>query len=155
MVRKSRSMQLSALAVATAIVIAPAAWSGGKVSGFQRPAQAAVASKPGQAQHDRFIITYRSGAKRMTSAATAQSLSAAARASGIGWMPMRTLATGSALIRTDRKLDRAASKRLMLALMKDPNGGYSACSCPMTRATRTSGITRTAPAASTWSRHGT
>ena len=121
MVRKSRSMQLSALAVATAIVIAPAAWSGGKVSGFQRPAQAAVASKPGQAQHDRFIITYRSGAKRMTSAATAQSLSAAARASGIGIQPMRTLATGSALIRTDRKLDRAASKRLMLALMKDPN----------------------------------
>ncbi|MFC3549867.1 S8 family peptidase [Lysobacter cavernae] len=122
--RKARSLKWTALAMATAIVIAPAAYSGGKVPTVKNKVtslspQAAKAAVP--AQHDRFIITYKGEAKRLGAAANQQQLASAAKSLGVGIMPLRTLATGGALIRTERKLDSVASKQLMIELMKDPN----------------------------------
>ncbi|MCF7222601.1 S8 family peptidase [Marilutibacter chinensis] len=123
---RSRKMKWTALAVATAIVVAPAAYSGGKLNGFKPPSTAAAAASARQKESvDRFIVTYRQDPTQRLSAASAdsrmQGLATAARDAGVGIEPLRTLATGASVIRTDRKLDRAASKALMIALMKDPN----------------------------------
>ncbi|RPE77007.1 S8 family peptidase [Vulcaniibacterium tengchongense] len=120
MTRKSRLPQWTALAIATAVVVAPAAYSGGKLPVLDKSRTATQAARQ-PAAHDRFIVTYRAGAQRMSAAAVQQQWAAAAKAVGVGIRPLRTLATGSALIRTERKLDAKASKELALALMKDPN----------------------------------
>ncbi|HEY0504933.1 MAG TPA: S8 family peptidase [Lysobacter sp.] len=120
-------MKWSALAIATAILVAPSAWSGGKLPVANKvkvstlSPQAAKAEKKQPQQHDRFIVTYRSDAKRLSAAASQQQLATAAKNLGVGIAPMRTLATGSTLIRTDRKLDGAGMKQLMIELLKDPN----------------------------------
>ena len=127
MTRKARTLQWTALAIATAILVAPAAYSGGKLPIANKvkvstlSPQAAKAAKKQPQQHDRFIITYRSDAKRLSAAATDTQLATAAKNLGVGIAPLRTLATGSSLIRTDRKLDSAATKALMIELMKDPS----------------------------------
>ncbi len=127
MTRKARSLKWTALAIATAFVVAPVANSGGRLPAANKvkvstlSPQAAQAAKQQPAQHDRFIVTYKSSAQRVSAAAAQQQWATAAKAVGVGIAPMRTLATGSALIRTDRKLDSAATKQLMLELMKDPN----------------------------------
>ncbi|MDI9240434.1 S8 family peptidase [Lysobacter sp. LF1] len=127
MTRKARTMKWTALAIATAILVAPAAYSGGKLPVANKvkvstlSPQAARAAKQQPQQYDRFIITYRSDAKRLTAAASNQQLATAANTLGVGIAPMRTLATGSSLIRTDRKLDSVAAKLLMIELMKDPS----------------------------------
>ncbi len=127
MTRTARTMKWTALAIATAILAAPSAYSGGKLPVANKvkvstlSPQAAKAAKKQPQQHDRFIVTYRSDAKRLSAAATTQQLASASKTLGVGIAPMRTLATGSSLIRTDRKLDSAATKQLMIELMKDPN----------------------------------
>ena len=127
MTRKARTLKWTALAVATALIAAPAAYSGGKLPVANKvkvstlsPA-AAKAAKQQPQQFDRFIVTYREGAKRLSAAATNQQFATAAKNLNVGIAPMRTLATGSSLIRTDRKLDSVATKQLMIELLKDPN----------------------------------
>ena len=123
MIRITRSTGLTALAVATAVFIAPVAYSGGKLATFAQrglPASSQLAAKQ-QASTDRFIVTYRDGGARLTAATRNEALSKAAVALGVRIRPVRTLATGASLIRTERKLGRAAAKRLMIELLKDPN----------------------------------
>ncbi len=122
MARITSTASLSALAVATAIFIAPAAWSGGKLTTFQKqgiPASSQLAQK--QASNDRFIITYRDGGRQVGANARTQGFSKAGGALGMRLTPMRVLSTGGSLIKTDRKLDKAQTKRLIKELMKDPN----------------------------------
>jgi len=122
MISIRRTTYVTALAVATAVFIAPAAYSGGKLTTFTQrglPASSALAGK--QASNNRFIVTYRDGGRRISTAARSDGLSKAASALGMRISPVRTLATGASLIRTDRKLDRTATKRLMIELLKDPN----------------------------------
>ena len=123
MTRKTGSMKWSALAIATAIVIAPVAYSGGKLDSFvlRGGVSPAAQNAASQAPNDRFIISYRKGARSLSAASANNILANAARETGVGIEPLRTLATGASLIRTDRKLDRAATKRLMVALQNDPN----------------------------------
>ncbi|HEX5662515.1 MAG TPA: hypothetical protein VFX93_03345, partial [Xanthomonadaceae bacterium] len=114
MIRITRSTGLTALAVATAVFIAPVAYSGGKLATFAQrglPASSQLAAKQ-QASTDRFIVTYRDGGARLTAATRNEALSKAAVALGVRIRPVRTLATGASLIRTERKLGRAAAKRL-------------------------------------------
>ena len=123
MIRITRSTGLTALAVATAVFIAPVAYSGGKLATFAQrglPASSQLAAKQ-QVSTDRFIVTYRDGGARLTAATRNEALSKAAVALGVRIRPVRTLATGASLIRTERKLGRAAAKRLMIELLKDPN----------------------------------
>lgn len=123
MIRITRSTGLTALAVATAVFIAPVAYSGGKLATFAQrglPASSQLAAKQ-QASTDRFIVTYRDGGARLTAATRNEALSKAAVALGVRIRPVRTLATGASLIRTERKLGRAAAKRLMIELLNDPN----------------------------------
>src|SRR5690606_12403825 len=123
MTRKTGSMKWSALAIATAIVIAPVAYSGGMLDSFvlRGGVSPAAQNAASQAPNDRFIISYRKGARSLSAASANNILANAARETGVGIEPLRTLATGASLIRTDRKLDRAATKRLMVALQNDPN----------------------------------
>ena len=131
MSQRTRSIRRSLLAVATVAVITPVAWSASKppmvasqTSNLDRSALAQMqtrTSTPEPRQHDRFIVTYRSEARRMGAAAASTALASASREIGVRIMPMRTLGTGASLVRTERKLDPAAHKRLALELMKDPN----------------------------------
>jgi serine protease len=123
MIRITRSTGLTALAVATAVFIAPVAYSGGKLATFAQrglPASSQLAAKQ-QPSTDRFIVSYRDGGARLTAATRNEALSKAAIALGVRISPVRTLATGASLIRTERKLGRVATKRLMIELLKDPN----------------------------------
>ena len=76
MTRKTRSLKWTALAIATAFIVAPAANSGGKLPNVSTSKvstvskQAAKAAKKQPAQYDRFIITYRSDAKKLSAAAS-------------------------------------------------------------------------------------
>lgn len=125
----TRSIRWSLLAVATAAAMAPIAWSATKpavvathTSNVDHSALGrAAAATAAPAGHDRFIVTYRSDARRMGAATVTDTLAAASKGTGIRVVPMRTLGTGAALVRTDRKLDAEAHKRLVVELMKDPN----------------------------------
>lgn len=122
-------LRWTALAVATAMLVAPLAHSGGRYGTAVRatPAMSGARAKPGAKapapRHDRFIVSYRGGTRvgAATAGARRKALGEAARALGVGIAPMRTLATGALLIRTDRKLDKQAAKRLILALSRDPD----------------------------------
>lgn len=120
---KHNVLKLSALALAAAAIVAPAAWSGGRAPIVDRSqANASVTAKAGaqEEQHDRFIVTYRDSS-RAAKLATLGKLPEASSRLTMGINPMRTLSTGADLIRTDRKLGKAESKQLMVELMKDPN----------------------------------
>ena len=121
MARITSNTALTALAVATAIFIAPAAWSGGKLATFQKkmPVSSQLAGK--QATNDRFIITYRDAGRAVGANARSLGLAKVKRAMGLSVQPLRVLGTGASLVRTDRKLDKAQTKRLINELMKDPN----------------------------------
>lgn len=123
--KRPPTQKWTALAIATAIVVAPVAYSGDKVGGFTAPnASASATNARAQAavRTDRFIVSYRQDPRaRASAAARGQGLATAARDAGIGIRPVRALSTGAQLIQTDRKLDRASSKALAIALMKDPN----------------------------------
>ena len=75
MTRKTRSLKWTALAIAMAFIVAPAANSGGKLPNVSTSKvstlskQAAKTAKQQPAQHDRFIVTYKAGAKKLSAAA--------------------------------------------------------------------------------------
>ncbi|MFD8437621.1 hypothetical protein ACFV2I_21280, partial [Streptomyces microflavus] len=110
MTRKARSMKWTALALATAVVIAPVAYSGGKLPTFNKVPAAKAAASPKAAKlasakltqpttTNRFIITRAPGAAaKVSAAAMNQQYAKAAATLGIGIKPLRTLATGSQLI---------------------------------------------------------
>lgn len=121
MIRPNRHqvLRLSALAIAAAAIVAPAAWSGGRAPVVNR----AVAPKSAAAQtelNDRFIVTYRD-ATRAAKTALAGRFTGAANGLGLTVSPVRTLSTGADVIRVDRALDATESKQLFVELMKDPN----------------------------------
>jgi len=126
--RKERSLKWTALAIATAVLVAPAAYSGSKLQTFSKlqgpkATTSAKAVKKAAAQtYDRFIVTRAPGANaKLSAAAVNKQYANAAGKLGIGIAPMRTLATGASLIRTDTKLNTAAMKELAIELMKDPS----------------------------------
>jgi serine protease len=118
--KKNNVLKLSALALAAAAIVAPAAWSGGRVPLVDRSQVDTTRSAAQEELHDRFIITYRDSS-RSAKLATLGKLPDASGRLSMGINPMRTLSTGADVIRTDRKLDAAESKQLMVELMKDPN----------------------------------
>lgn len=112
-------LRLSALAIAAAAIVAPAAWSGGRTPVANR----AVVAKSAVAQtelNDRFIVTYRD-ATRAAKTALAGRFAGTANGLGLTVTPVRTLSTGADVIRVDRALDATESKQLFVELMKDPN----------------------------------
>jgi len=116
---KQHVLRLSALAVAAAAIVAPVAWSGGRAPVVNRAPMLKTAAAQEQL-NDRFIVTYRAGAK--AAAASAQSRFATASTTlGMNIRGLRTLSTGSDVIRVDRALDKAQSKQLMAEILKDPN----------------------------------
>ncbi|MGO1071555.1 S8 family peptidase [Lysobacter sp. CA199] len=128
MTRKARSLKWTALALATAAVIAPVAYSGGKLQAVNKSHVAkaispkAAAKQAATETHSRFIITRAAGASTKAAVSSDQLYAKTATKLGLGIMPMRTLATGSNLIKTDTALDAAATKELAIELMKqDPS----------------------------------
>ncbi len=117
---KNNVFKLSALALAAAAIVAPAAWSGGRAPVVDRSQIDTTRATAEEEQHDRFIVTYRDS-DRSAKQATASKLPEVSSRLAMGINPMRTLSTGADVIRTDRKLDAAQSKQLMVELMKDPN----------------------------------
>ena len=122
MIRITSATCFTALAVATAIFIAPSAYSGGKLATFSKPGLPASSQLAGkQPANDRFIVTYRGGGKKLAASARRQGFANAGQALGMRIGQVRLLATGASLVRVDRKLDKVATKRLINELMKDPN----------------------------------
>ncbi len=116
---KNSVLKLTALAIAAAAIVAPVAWSGSRAPIVDRSSTSTRAV--GQEElNDRFIVTYRDPARAASSRAQ-DKLSTASTNLGMGVRGLRTMSTGADVIRTDRKLDRAESKALMVELMKDPN----------------------------------
>ena len=118
--KKNNVLKLSALALAAAAIVAPAAWSGGRVPLVDRSQINTTRAAAQEELHDRFIITYRDSS-RSAKLATLGKLPDASSQLSMGINTMRTLSTGADVIRTDRQLDAAESKQLMVELMKDPN----------------------------------
>ncbi len=112
--RTSRNTTLSALAIATAMFVAPIAQSGGKPASLARQAASATAAE----SFSRIVVSYQPGTRRTASAQRIQ-FDQASKALGVGITQMRTLATGGALIRTAKPLDKAGLKALATQLMKD------------------------------------
>lgn len=115
----SRPTKWTSLAIACAVV-ATAAYAGDRSSAPADPAIGAQKA-PATAGSNRFIVTYRDARTRPGIQAQTQAFAMASRELGFAIAPVRTLATGSVLIRADHDLDREASKRLVNALMQDPN----------------------------------
>jgi serine protease len=116
---KHNVLRLTALAIAAAAIVAPVAWSGGRVPVIDRVAQSTTA--PAQEEtHDRFIVTYRDAASAAKSSSASRFADASTRM-GMSVRSLRTLSTGAEVVRTDRKLDLAESKQFMVELMRDPN----------------------------------
>ena len=116
---KHHVLRLSALAVAAAAIVAPVAWSGGRAPVANRAPMLKTAAAQEQ-PNDRFIVTYRAGAKAV--AANAQNrFATAATTLGTNIRGLRTLSTGADVVRVDRALDKAQSKQLMAEILKDPN----------------------------------
>ena len=122
-----RRLRLHVLASATAIAItsmcAPAMAAGRvDVSGLHSPEQQSF---------DRFIVKYRDGSSERTSAAaldsslrSASSAIPAKSSRALGVKPLRRLAMGADVIRSDRKLDRVEAESLMRQLASNPNVEY-------------------------------
>ncbi len=129
MTRKAHSLKWTALALATAVVVAPVAYSGSKLQTFSKVHTANATTSPkavkaaAAEKSNRFIITRAPGAAaKLAPAALNQQYAKAATTLGVGILPLRTLATGSSLIKTDTALDKAAQKELAIELMKlDPS----------------------------------
>lgn len=124
--RKTKALQWSVLAIASAIFITPAAFAGGKAfSSAVKPMPAAAQQQQVLSeQYSRYIISYRHGvgsAKRVSATAQRKQFDAIGKAMGMSIVPMRTLATGASLVKLTKPLDRAGSKRLINELMKDPS----------------------------------
>jgi serine protease len=116
---KHNALKFTALAIAAAAIVAPVAWSGSRAPIADRSSTTARAAEQ-ETQHNRFIISYRNNAAAAKSSGQ-NKLSDASTALNMRIEAVRTMATGSEVIRTDRMLGKAESKQLMEALMKDPN----------------------------------
>ncbi|MFZ2754911.1 MAG: S8 family peptidase [Lysobacteraceae bacterium] len=117
--QKRNALKLTALAIAAAAIVAPVAWSGSRVP-IVNKASTTTRAAAQEEQFNRFIVTYRSNTR--TAATTRQATFANASTTlGYNVRAARVLSTGAQLIRTDTKLDLAASKQLMIEIMKDPN----------------------------------
>ena len=118
--KKNNVLKLSALALAAAAIVAPAAWSGGRVPVVDRSQINTTRAAAQEELQDRFIITYRDSS-RAAKLGTLSKLPDASNRLSMGINAMRTLSTGADVIRTDRKLGKAESKQLMVELLQDPN----------------------------------
>ena len=118
--QKNSVLNLTALAIAAAAIVAPVAWSGSRAPIVDRASTSSRAAAQQPQQYDRYIVIYRNNAASAKAASQAK-FATASTTLGMGIRGVRTLSTGSDLIRTDRKLGRAESKQMMEALMKDPN----------------------------------
>jgi serine protease len=118
------ALKLSALAVAAAAIIIPMAHSDSReavINKVNTPATQAAAAAQDELS-DRFIVTPRNtAAAKVNISGMKGKMDAASKAVGASVSLSRTLSTGAYLIRTDRKLDLAEAKQLMVELMKDPN----------------------------------
>jgi hypothetical protein len=89
-----------------------------------RPAAATAAARAdrdAQAPTDRFIVRFREDAhERGNAVARQRFLDGIGQGQGVRLGHARKLATGADLVRSERKLDVHAAKRLMLALARDP-----------------------------------
>lgn len=117
--QKHNALKLTALAIAAAAIVAPVAWSGSRVPIVSKTSVATRAAAQ-EEKFNRFIVTYRSDT-RTTATGRQATFANASTALGYNVRGARMLATGAQLIRTDSKLDLAASKQLMVEIMKDPN----------------------------------
>jgi len=117
--RKNNALRLTALAIAAAAIVAPVAWSGSRAPVVNKTSVTTRAAAQ-EEQFNRFIVTYRGNTR---SAATTRQATFANASTALGYnvRAARVLSTGAQLIRTDTKLDLAASKQLMIEIMKDPN----------------------------------
>lgn len=112
--------RLTALAVAAAAALVPLAHSGDRAVVVNKVAPLAKsASAELEAPSNRFIVTRTSTAK--AARLDAGTLSAAGAKAGVQVRPLRTLSTGAELIVTDKALDAAGAKQLMVELLKDPS----------------------------------
>lgn len=119
--RTTGSIQWTALAIASAMFIAPAAYSGGKpLSLAIKPVPASAQKKAAATHYDRYIITYRTGATKLSASAQRQQFDKVGKAMGASIVPMRTLATGASLVRMSKPLDKAGNKRFINEMLKDP-----------------------------------
>ena len=111
--------RLTALAVAAAAALVPLAHSGDRAAVVNKVAPAAKSASAGEdAPSARFIVTRTSAAK--SARLDAGKLSAAGAKAGVQIRPLRTLGTGAEVIVTDKALDAAGAKQLMVELLKDP-----------------------------------
>ncbi len=117
--QKHNALKLTALAIAAAAIVAPVAWSGSRVP-IVNKASATTRAAAQEERFNRFIVTYHGNTR---SAATTRQATFANASTALGYnvRAARVLSTGAQLIRTDTKLDLAASKQLMIEIMKDPN----------------------------------
>jgi serine protease len=125
--KTSSTFKLSALAIAAAAFIVPLAHSVDgnvvvdKVGAAARVAKAASTQED---SYDRFIVTYRTGdqfASARTKSGRANMLAKASADLDLEIRPLRTMGTGAEVIFTERKLDLAESKQMMVELLKDPS----------------------------------
>src|SRR5687767_4594947 len=76
-------------------------------------------------RYDRFLILFKDGTpEHGNAAALKRALDDAGRANGVSVGHMRKLAVGADVIRTDRKLNKAAAEALLRQLAKHPNVVY-------------------------------
>jgi serine protease len=117
--QKHNALKLTALAIAAAAIVAPVAWSGSRAPVVNKTSVTTRAAAQ-EELFNRFIVTYRDNTR---SAATTRQATLANASTTLGYnvRAARFLSTGAQLIRTDTKLDLAASKQLMIEIMKDPN----------------------------------
>ena len=112
--------RLTALAVAAAAALVPLAHSGDRAVVLNKVTpQLKSASAELDELSDRFIITRSSTAK--AARLDAGKLSAAGAKAGVQVRPLRTLGTGAEVIVTDKALDAAGAKQLIVELLKDPS----------------------------------
>jgi subtilisin family serine protease len=75
--------------------------------------------------YDRFLVRFHSDTpEKNNAAARQQALDDAGRATGVGIAHLRRMAVGADVIKSDRKLDRAAAARLMQQLARNPHVDY-------------------------------
>jgi serine protease len=109
-------LRLQTLAAAMALALAaPAAFAG----------QLNTSGMDDNGKYDRFLIRFKDGTPEHGNAASLKrALDDAGRANGVGVGHMRKLAVGADVIRSDRKLNKAAAEALMRRLANHPNVLY-------------------------------
>ena len=120
--RKTTTTAL-AVAIAAALVAAPAAYSAGKKPVFSKPA-AAYGSKikaAPQEQYDTFIVSFQKTGTKPSAAVMKKQLDAVGREMGVRIAPLRVTGTGAQVIKINRKLSDAEHKNLVTLLGKHPS----------------------------------